>query len=225
MEHDVATGGSPRRTHIAIVLDRSGSMQSIRGDVIGGFNAFLSAQQAEPGEATLTLVQFDSQDPYEVLADHVPLAGVPPLTAETFVPRGGTPLLDAVGRCILATEAWLARQPDNLRPGNVVCVIVTDGQENASAEFTLPRVRDLIQAKEALGWEFLFLSADLGAFNEAGDLGIAAHKRALFSRSATGSHESFVRTSAKLSALRRGELRDLGFDEEDRREMGRDDAN
>jgi hypothetical protein len=74
-------------THIAVILDRTGSMESIRDDTIGGFNAFLSQQKAEPGLATLTLVQFDSQDPYEVIHQYMLLGKVPDLTRETFVPR------------------------------------------------------------------------------------------------------------------------------------------
>lgn len=121
------------RTHIAIVLDRSGSMESIRDDVVGGFNAFLASQQAVEGQATLTLVQFDSQDPHEVLFDHAPIKAVRPLGRQDFVPRGCTPLLDAVGRTLLATELWLAQQPVDTRPEQIVFVIITDGQEKQVA--------------------------------------------------------------------------------------------
>ena len=78
-------------THIAIILDRTGSMESIRDDTIGGFNAFLDQQKAEPGSATLTLVQFDSQDPYEVIHRFRPLSDVPHLTRGPFVPRASSP--------------------------------------------------------------------------------------------------------------------------------------
>src|SRR6185436_3857887 len=85
-------------THISIILDRSGSMASIRDDTIGGLNSFLRDQKGQPGTATLTLVQFDTQDPYEVIQHFTPIDEVPQLTRESFVPRGGTPLLDALGR-------------------------------------------------------------------------------------------------------------------------------
>ena len=119
--------------HITVVLDRTGSMQDIRDDVIGGFNGFLAAQQAEPIPATLTLVQFDSQDPYEVLHAARPIAQVPPLTAETYVPRASTPLYDAIGRGILDLEATVARLPEAERPAKVVFVIVTDGRYSPGA--------------------------------------------------------------------------------------------
>ncbi len=85
-------------THITLVLDRSGSMESMRGDAIGGFNTFLKDQQAAPGIASLTLVQFD--DRYEKPYEFAPLPSVEPLTEKTFVPRGSTALLDAVGQAI-----------------------------------------------------------------------------------------------------------------------------
>jgi hypothetical protein len=86
--------------HIYFVLDRSGSMQSIAPDVIGGFNAFLTAQQADGSDALLTLVQFNSQNPHEVLVDAAAIQSAPPLTSASCVPRGGTPLYDAMGHII-----------------------------------------------------------------------------------------------------------------------------
>src|SRR5688572_16921432 len=98
-------------THICFVLDRSGSMASIADDVVGGYNTFLADQQADGKDAVMTLVQSDTQDPFEVMADAVPIAEMVPLTPATFVPRSGTPLLDALGRAIAhvaAREAKLA---------------------------------------------------------------------------------------------------------------------
>ena len=217
-------GVAANRTHIAIVLDRSGSMESIRDDVVGGFNAFLSSQQAVAGEATLTLVRFDGQDPFEIVFDHAELQSIRPLLRDDFEPRGSTPLLDAVGRTILATELWVARQPSVARPDRVVVVVITDGQENASREFQLDRVRNLIKAKEGLGWQFLFLSADLAAFAEAGDIGFAHSKRAHFSKDAQGNREAFARTSMKIAEFRTGVVGDIGFDENDRKALGRGDG-
>lgn len=82
----------PDYTHITVILDRSGSMSSIRDDIIGGFNQFVHSQKAVPGTATLTLVQFDTQDPYEVIHWFQPIREIPPLTAATFVPRASNPL-------------------------------------------------------------------------------------------------------------------------------------
>lgn len=93
------------QSHITVILDRTGSMMEIRDDVIGGFNAFLAEQQAASTPATFTLVQFDSQDPYEVLHHDRPIAEVTPLTPEQYLPRASTPLYDAMGRGILDLES------------------------------------------------------------------------------------------------------------------------
>ena len=98
---------NPDYTHIAVILDRTGSMESIRDDTIGGFNAFLNEQKQQPSKATLTLVQFDSQDPYEVIHQVKTIKEVPELTKETYVPRATTPLLDAIGRGINDLEKCL----------------------------------------------------------------------------------------------------------------------
>ena len=122
-------------THIAVILDRTGSMESIRDDTIGGFNTFLKKQKAEPGTATLTLVQFDTQDPYEVIHQFKPIGEVPELNRETYVPRASTPLLDALGRGVNDLEKNLSEIKEEERPSKVIVIIVTDGQENSSREF------------------------------------------------------------------------------------------
>lgn len=207
--------------HITVLLDRTGSMQDIRDDVIGGFNAFLAAQQAEPTPATMTLVQFDSQDPYEVLQAAAPIAQVPPLTAETYVPRASTPLYDAIGRGILDLEATVARLPEAERPSKVVCVIVTDGHENASREFDRGKVLVLIEAKRALGWEFMFLSADPTSFDDAEQFGIKAGARLHFRKSAQGTHSAWGSASAKIREYRAGDAACVDFDAADREAQDR----
>ena len=117
-------------TDITMVIDRSGSMQSIRSDAEGGINSFIEQQKQEPGEANVTLVQFDAD--YEFVHSGVPIRQVP---AFKLVPRGSTALLDAVGRAINETGARLAAMDEVQRPGLVVFVIVTDGEENSSREF------------------------------------------------------------------------------------------
>ena len=168
-------------THISVILDRSGSMEAIRDDTIGGFNSFLKDQQALPGTATLTLVQFDSQDAYEVVHQFRALASVPRLTRETFVPRASTPLLDAMGRGINDIDQQMAALAPQARPQKVMVVIVTDGHENSSHEFNKAQVEEMITTKqEQDGWQFLFLSADLRSINLAREVGVAAHDAAFF---------------------------------------------
>ena len=205
------------RSHITVILDRTGSMESIRDDVIGGYNAFLAQQQAAPGSATLTLVQFDSQDPFEVLQADADLATVPPLTREQYVPRASTPLYDAIGRGILELEVALAKRRKADRPEQVIFVIVTDGAENASVEFDRARVRRLIDAKTGLGWQFVFLSADLAAFEDAQAMGVDACSSLLFSKSKQGNDRAWELASGKVLESRRMPGKAVEFSEAERK--------
>lgn len=160
-------------TSIHVVLDRSGSMNSVRRDIIGGFNAFLAEQRAHPSDAWLTLAQFDDQ--YEIVLDHVSLGDVPELDETRYVPRGGTALLDAIGRTINAAHATIAALPEAHRPGKVVFLIMTDGEENQSREFRRSDVVSLIETRQTVDdWQFVFVGADLASIGEAGRLGFSA---------------------------------------------------
>ena len=204
-------------THIAIILDRTGSMEAIRDDTIGGFNAFLNMQKTELGSATLTLVQFDSQDPYEILHRFKPLADVPGLTRETFVPRASTPLLDAIGRGINDLEKSLADLAEDERPSRVVMVIITDGQENASLEFRRDQIRKMIQEKqETSAWQFVFLSADLDAISDALESGIVANRTLAHDKDGRGIGAAWGALSRHVSDYRTGRAEDVSFTEEDR---------
>jgi hypothetical protein len=204
-------------THIAIILDRTGSMESIRDDTIGGFNAFLNMQKAELGSATLTLVQFDSQDPYEIVHRFKPLAHVPELTRETFVPRAATPLLDAIGRGINDLEKSLIDLAEDERPSRVVMVIITDGQENSSREFHKDQISKMIKEKqETSAWQFVFLSADLDAIGDALESGIAARATLAHDKDERGIGAAWAALSRHVSDYRTGRAEDVAFNEEDR---------
>jgi len=110
---------------VTVILDRSGSMDAIASDVVGGFNSFLGQQRRQAGECRLTLVQFD--DRYEVVCSGVPLADVRNLTAKTYQPSGSTALLDAVGRTIDAAGRRFNDLEESTRPDRVLMVIITDG--------------------------------------------------------------------------------------------------
>ncbi len=153
-------------TEIACVIDRSGSMESIRDDAIGGFNSFLDTQKKQPGDARLTLVLFDNE--YLVPENGTPLARVKPLDATTYVPRGSTALYDAIGRTINEVGARLASTPEPDRPGKVIVAILTDGQENASTEFSRETIATMISHQQkAYAWEFVFLAANQDAVTAA----------------------------------------------------------
>lgn len=154
-------------TLVTFLLDRSGSMQSIKTDTIGAFNAYLG--ELKKGKITFSFLQFDSQS-IDTVVKNVPIKNVPNLTDATFQPRGMTPLVDAAYKTIKAVEDALSRRDDS--PKVVIC-FQTDGQENCSREHTMAELNDLIKAKTALGWQFNFMGASIDAYAQAGAMGIS----------------------------------------------------
>lgn len=186
-------------TDITVILDRSGSMESIKSDTIGGFNQFLSDQKQAPGQAKFTLVQFD--DVIEMLIGGLPIADVPPLTTRTYLPRASTALLDAIGQTIERTGERLKSWPESERPARVMMVIITDGQENASRLFNRARVNEMIRHQtDKYGWVFLFLGANMDAVTEAHSIGIGQSHSMSFK--ATGPHTHAVYAAISDKVLR-----------------------
>jgi uncharacterized protein YegL len=144
------------KTEIIAIVDRSGSMNSLAAEAIGGFNAFLEQQKALPGEAKLSLVLFDHE--FIQVTEGLMLSDVKSLDRTTYVPRGSTAMNDAIGRSLqgqgerIKNEAWADK---------VIVCLVTDGWENASKEYTREAVQKLVKEKEAMGWSFVFLFAGL----------------------------------------------------------------
>ncbi len=201
------------RTHICMILDRTGSMESIKHDTIGGFNSFIAAQKALPTPATFTLVQFDSQEPFEVIHKFVDIQLVRDLTGQTYMPRASTPLYDAVGRGINDLKAGMGALPEALRPKKVVIVIVTDGQENASREFTGKQVRKMIADAKKAGWQFVFLSADESAISDSSSLNIDASNAAFFRKNKAGANEMWSRVANRSMAYRSSEVHCMRMDQ------------
>ncbi|MBK8046325.1 MAG: VWA domain-containing protein [Anaerolineales bacterium] len=172
-------------TEIAYVLDRSGSMQSIASDAIGGFNSFLESQQQVPGRANFTLVLFDHE--YQVVHQSVDIHQVPPLDNQTYQPRGTTALLDAIGRTIDDLGARLAAMPETERPSKVIVAILTDGLENASRDYTYLKISAMIQhQREKYSWEFIFAAANQDAFATAAKIAIPKKDAMNFAASPQG---------------------------------------
>jgi hypothetical protein len=205
-------------TDITLVVDRSGSMQAIQQDAQGGVNAFIRKQAGEPGEALLTLVQFDTE--YEVVHGGAPIQQVPEYHLE---PRGCTALLDAVGRAINETGKRLSDMEEGQRPGLVAFVITTDGLENSSREFNKAQIKEMIQhQQEQYDWHFTFLGANQDAFAEAGGLGIHADRAAQYAPAKVfAAYEvSADKISRMRHQVREGEpIRDAFTDEERERMM------
>jgi uncharacterized protein YegL len=188
-------------TDIAILLDSSGSMQSIRDDTIGGFNLFLEEQKKQPGQAVLTLVTFNTD--YNRIHSAVPLEDVKPLTTETYWPQKNTALLDALGRLINETGERLKNTPEDRRPFKVIFVVITDGQENSSHEFNRKRVSEMVTHQhDVYKWEFVFLGSNQDSFAEAGTLGVKMVNTVNYAATGAGVKCVFSAASRGMSAYR-----------------------
>jgi Mg-chelatase subunit ChlD len=191
-----------------MVLDRSGSMQPVAGDVVGGFNAFLAEQRTAADTARVTLVQFDSQDPYEVLIDGADLATVTDLDPSRYQPRGTTPLYDAVGRAITAADERIAKRADRGESHeDQVVAIITDGLENASAVFTHTKVFAMIEDRHDRGWAFVFIGANQDAYAEGGRVGFVRGNIKEFTHDGPGVKEAFGAMSHETTRFRQGSAR------------------
>lgn len=158
---------NPNLTSITFILDRSGSMESIQSKTVEGYNAFISDQKkCKEGDAILTLIQFD--DEYEVHQKCIKMEDVPELNEESYVPRGTTALLDAIGKTINVLGEEFSKMSEADRPGKVLIAILTDGFENASEEFNAQDINKMIKKqREVYKWEFMFLGASQDSMNDA----------------------------------------------------------
>ncbi|WP_433233881.1 vWA domain-containing protein [Actinomadura nitritigenes] len=154
---------------VTVILDRSGSMATVKEDAEGGLRAFLDTQREAPGRTLVTLRQFDHE--HATIFERVPLEDVP---AFELRPRGTTALLDAIGSTIAMTNEYVDGLPEEDRPGEVVFVIVTDGHENASKDWTLDRVKAAITAERDRGRAVVFLAADQDAITVGHSMGVDA---------------------------------------------------
>lgn len=188
-------------THITAVLDRSGSMGTCIADTIGGFNTFLKKQVEAPGFATMTVVLFDHD--YDAVCHGRPVAEVPPLTESTYIPRGSTALLDAMGRAITYTGALLESKPEAERPAKVVMLIITDGHENASHDYTRARIAEMVKHQtDVYRWDFVYLGATADAITVAGTYGINVMRAARYDTSGVEAFSAFQILGDKVGGLR-----------------------
>ena len=184
-----------KQTDLIIILDHSGSMQSIQQSTVDGFNVFLNEQENAEGEAFLTLVQFD--DRYQIDYSKVPVKEVNPLIlGETFVPRATTALLDAIGKTI---EEFTTDR-------DVVCVIITDGEENASTVYKREAILNMIKTKESDGWKFIFLAANQDAIQTGRSIGISHHNSITYAASDAGVGNTYQSFSQNVSSYRSSKL-------------------
>ena len=182
----------PKRIELVLVIDKSGSMGGLEFDTIGGFNGMIERERALHVPVRVTTVLFN--DEMQLLYDRRPIWRVAPLTDRDYVTGGTTALLDAVGTTIRRVE----RADGIAAPGTkVIFVIITDGLENASTEFTRAAVRRMISDKrEKDGWDFIYLGANIDAAEEADAIGVDRENAVTYSNTHTGVRANYDAVSA-----------------------------
>lgn len=186
---------------MVFILDRSGSMQNLTTDTIGGFNSMIENQKNEDGEAFVTTILFD--DEYEMLHDHINIKDINPITDKEYYARGMTALLDAMGKTINSIGGRLSETPEDERPDKVIFVITTDGLENASREFTKKTIKEMIKhQQDKYSWTFMFLGANMNAAEEAESIGINSDFAKTYTADSIGTEILYDSMSKALACVR-----------------------
>lgn len=203
---DPPSGGHATDVLIAIVLDKSGSMEVVREATIAGFNAFKAEQAAAEGTAMVSLSVFD-YEPHQICTA-VPIAEVIDLSAQTYRPDGCTALYDAIADAIAKTDALIASAV--VKPERVVFTVITDGEENASRHFDQKQVFDMVRAHEKAGWTFVFMGANIDSYAASQSVGVqGAARHRDWDHSERGVRESMGVFSHSLLRMRAEE--DLAY--------------
>ena len=201
---------NPNKTAIAFLADRSGSMAYIRADAEGAINAFIDDQKKLDGECTVRLAQFDTV--YEDVFKSTDINDVPKYHLN---PRGGTALTDGIAKLVHDFGAELAALPEDDRPGTVIVVIVTDGEENSSVEYTADAVKALIEEqKSKYNWDFVFLAAGQDAIQTGAGYGFSAGQSLTFD--ANNIADTIALASTYTTSTRSAGVGSYQFTDEDR---------
>ena len=187
-------------TEIVFIIDKSGSMNHLAGDTIGGFNGFLAGQKALEGKATLTTVLFDST--YKTIHNGIDINEVKPMTNADYTPGGMTAMLDAIGDTITNVQ----NRHDELgseKPEKVLFVITTDGEENSSHKYTKSQIEKMIKHQtNGHGWEFMFLGANMDSVKEAESIGISSNHAHSYDYNVRGVATTYETLNCVSSAIR-----------------------
>jgi len=187
---------------VICIIDRSGSMDEIKSDAIGGFNFFVKSQKEFEGETALSLILFN--DNYNVVYDGKDIKEVPILDEKSYIPNGTTAMLDAIGTTIDRVGERLYKTPEAKRPEKVIVAILTDGLENASKEYSYEQIAAKVKLQqETYNWEFIFLAADQDAVVAAEKIAIRQEDAVNFEASSQGTHEAFNLMGKMVSLKRR----------------------
>lgn len=208
---------NPNKRKFLVIADRSGSMAGLASEMENGLNQFFSDQAKEPGEATVDYVQFDNT--YEVVFTDRPVAEA----KAVITPRGATALLDAIGNAVVSLGDKLRKLDEDERPSMVQVVVVTDGYENASREWTGEKIKELIkQQEDEWNWTFVYLGANQDAIATASQYGFSKGTTLTYdTRNIAGASSSLSglttrNTQAYAAAAAGGSLQRAEFEDEER---------
>ncbi len=200
-------------TELVFILDKSGSMGGLESDTIGGYNAILEKQKAVEGECYITTVLFDNN--YDLLHDRIDIQAVSPITEKEYQVGGSTALLDAAGRTIHKIGNAQKHTADDYRAEKVMFVIITDGEENSSREYSAEKVKALIERQKAkYGWEFIFLGANIDAVETAVRFGISADRAQNYHADSEGVELNFRVMSEAVATFREQAIMPEGWNVE-----------
>lgn len=200
-------------TELVFILDKSGSMGGLETDTIGGYNSMLAKQQTVEGECHITTVLFDNN--YELLHDRIDIKAVSPITEKEYQVGGSTALLDAIGRTIHKIGNAQKHTADDYRAEKVMFVIITDGEENSSREYSAEKIKAQIERqKTKYGWEFIFLGANIDAVETAGRFGISADRAQNYHADSEGIELNFRVMSEAVATFRECAAMPEGWNDE-----------
>lgn len=187
-------------TELVIIIDKSGSMNSLKEDVIGGYNSLISKQKEE-GNTTVTTIFFN--DKVDFVHEQVDIKELKPIDGRSYHPSGCTALLDAIGDAISFIKAKHSKLKEEDLPEHTIISIMTDGLENASVEYSYPHIKRMIEFQKKCGWDFIFQAANIDIDYEIDRLGIDPRMAVKFKASSKGVHDTMLKCCCMVSDIKK----------------------
>ena len=193
-----------KNNEVVFILDKSGSMQHLTSDTIGGFNSVLKEQKdnKEDGEVYVSTILFNES--YDIIHDRLSIDEVPDMDNKTYRASGCTALLDAVGESIEHIEKIHKYIRKEDLPEHTLFVIITDGEENSSHKYRKKDIKKMIEEKKNNdNWEFLFIGANMDSISEAGSIGIDRDSAFEYMNDSIGNGMVYSALNCKISGTRK----------------------